>query len=84
MTLFKAPMTFTTTQSVLGTAPGSNSLITMGGTPWDNVASHFTYFQKLQDGQAVGTDTQICEQIRTLKDALPGDANDTPVSATCQ
>jgi hypothetical protein len=81
MTLFKAPMTFTTAQSVLGT---TNATLALGGTPWDNVASHFTYFQKLQDGQAVGTDTQICEQVRTLKDALPGDANDLPVSATCQ
>jgi hypothetical protein len=84
MTLFKAPMTFTTTQSVLGTSAGSSAFITQGGTPFANVDSHFTYFQKLQDGQAVGTDTQICEQVRTLKDALPGDANDMPVSATCQ
>jgi hypothetical protein len=38
---------------------------------------------KLQDGQATGTDTQICEQVRTLKDSLPGDANDMPTSATC-
>jgi hypothetical protein len=82
--LFKVPMSITSTQSVLGTAPGSNPLITQGGTPFANPASHFTYFMKLQDGQAVGTDTQICEQVRTLKDSLPGDANDMPVSATCQ
>jgi hypothetical protein len=82
--LFKVLMTFTTTQSTLGTAAGSSPLITQGGTPYANTASHFTYFMKLQDGQAVGTDTQICEQVRTLKDSLPGEANDMPTSATCQ
>lgn len=81
---FKVLMSFTTTQSVLGTAAGSSPLITMGGTPWNNADSHFTYFMKLQDGQAVGTDAQICEQVRTLKDSLPGDANDLPVSADCK
>jgi hypothetical protein len=82
--LFKVPMTFTTTQSVLGTAPGSSPLIVNGGSPWAGADSHFTYFMKLQDGQAVGTDAQICEQVRTLKDSLPGDANDLPVSADCK
>jgi hypothetical protein len=82
--VFKVLMTFTTTQSVLGTAAGSSPLITQGGTPYDNVDSHFTYFSKLQDGQAVGTDTQICEQVRTLKDSLPGEVNDMPVSGDCK
>jgi hypothetical protein len=82
--LFKVPMTFTTSQSPLGTAPGSNPLITSGGMPWDNPDSHFTYFKRLNDGEAVGTDAQICEQVRALKDSLPGDANDMPVSADCK
>jgi hypothetical protein len=81
---FKAPMTFTTTQSVLGTAAGSSPLIREGGQPFANAASHFTYFMKLQDNQATGTDAQICESVRMLKDSLPGEANDLPVSATCQ
>jgi len=83
-TLFKIPMTFTTSQVALGTAAGSNPLITSGGTPYENVDSHFTYFQKLKDGEAVGDDTQICEQIRTLKGSLPGDVNDQPPSADCK
>jgi hypothetical protein len=82
--LFKVLMTFTTTQSTLGTAPGSSPLITQGGMPFAGADSHFTYFQRLTDGQATGTETQICEQVRTLKDSLPGDANDLPVSATCK
>jgi len=77
-------MSFTTTQSTLGTAAGSNPLITQGGTPFAGADSHFTYFQRLQDGQATGTDAQICEQVRTLKDSLPGEANDLPVSATIE
>jgi hypothetical protein len=83
-TTFKVLSTFTTSQSTLGTAAGSSPLITQGGSPFDNVESHFTYFMKLQDGQAVGTDTQICEQVRTLKESLPGEANDMPVSADCK
>ena len=82
--LFKVLRSFTTLQSTLGTAAGSNPLITQGGTPFDGADSHFTYFQRLQDGQATGTDAQICEQVRTLKDSLPGDANDMPVSADCK
>jgi hypothetical protein len=82
--VFKVLMTFTTTQSTLGTSAGSSPLITQGGTPFDGADSHFTYFQKLQDGQATGTDAQICEQVRTLKDSLPGDANDMPTSADCK
>jgi hypothetical protein len=82
--VFKVLMSFTTAQSTLGTAPGSSPLITQGGTPFDGADSHFTYFMRLQDGQAVGTDAQICEQVRTLKDSLPGEVNDMPVSADCK
>ncbi|MET0593454.1 MAG: hypothetical protein ABW133_12190 [Polyangiaceae bacterium] len=84
MTTFKVLSTFTTSQSVLGTAAGSSPLITQGGTPYANAESHFTYFRKLQDNEAVGTDLEICAAIRTLKDGLPGEVNDLPVSATCQ
>jgi hypothetical protein len=83
-TTFKVLMSFTTTQSVLGTAAGSSPLITQGGSPFSNAESHFTYFMRLADGQATGTDAQICEAVRTLKDSLPGEVNDMPTSATCQ
>jgi hypothetical protein len=82
--LFKVPMVFTTSQSTLGISAGSSSLITNGGSPYNDVNAHFIYFMKLQDNQAVGTDTQICEAVRTLKDSLPGDANDMPPAATCK
>jgi hypothetical protein len=84
MTTIRVLSTFGTSQSVLGTAAGSSPLITQGGTPYSNADSHFTYFQKLQDNQATGSDLEICAAVRTLKDSLPGDANDLPVSATCQ
>ncbi|MFI5298571.1 MAG: hypothetical protein ACHREM_10775 [Polyangiales bacterium] len=72
-TKFKSALTWNSEQDVLGYS--GSSLITQSSTPSSDASVHYGWFAKLSDGQATGSDSDICAAVRTLKDTLVPEAN---------
>jgi hypothetical protein len=69
---FMVPITWDTEASVLGS---TNSIIETKGVPDSNKSLHYVWWAKLGAGQATGTDTAICEAVRSLKGTLVPEAD---------
>jgi hypothetical protein len=72
---FKVAITYGGTQQALGVAPGSVPGIDSASAPSSRKEEHFAWLHELAADQATGTDAQICESIRALKDELVPEAN---------
>lgn len=73
---FKVSITFGSEQIPLGRSEGSASALESSSSPSSAAAQHYAWFHRLDAGQAVGTDAEICAAIRTLKNQLVPEAND--------
>ncbi len=69
---FMVPLTWDTEASVLGS---TNSIIETQGVPDSDGSLHYVWWAKLGAGQATGTDSEICEAVRTLKGTLVPEAD---------
>jgi hypothetical protein len=72
---FKVSITYDGEQVALGRSSGSPQAIETTSAPSSDATQHYAWFQKLSDGQATGSDTDICAAVRTLKDTLVPEAN---------
>jgi hypothetical protein len=70
---FQVPITWNTEQSVLGR--DGSALIEQPAVPDSDPAQAWVWFHRLDASQATGSDTEICEAIRTLKDTLVPEGN---------
>jgi hypothetical protein len=67
------PITWNNEQVPLGR--DGSSLLEQSSVPKSDASAHFVWFHKLSDGQAVGSDTEICAAVRTLKGTLVPEAD---------
>jgi hypothetical protein len=71
---FQVSITYNGEQIALGRAAGSPQAIESASAPSSDPSQHYAWFHKLDDGQATGSDADICAAVRTLKDTLVPEA----------
>ena len=72
---FKVAITFNTEQPSLGRSAGASSAIETSAAPSSDLTQHYAWFAKVDAGQLTGTDREICDGVRSLKDTLVPEAN---------
>jgi hypothetical protein len=72
---FKVPVRWTSEQVTLSTDPPNDAFLATTSSVNADPNSHYAYFLALGAAQGLGTDAEICEEMRTLASTLPAEAN---------